>query len=106
MIDWNRVSELQDEVGMDDFDEIVTLFLEEVDEATAGMSPDDDLGETMHFLKGCALNLGFKDLAELCATGEAQAKAGQGDLIDLEKVREVYAASRAAFLSEVSSAAA
>ena len=33
MIDWTRVSELRDEVGAEDFDEVVELFLEEVDEA-------------------------------------------------------------------------
>ena len=29
MIDWARVSELRDEVGAEDFDEVVELFLEE-----------------------------------------------------------------------------
>lgn len=109
MIDWDRVSELQEEVGKEDFDEIVTLFLEEVDEATAGLSTGAagaDLAEAMHFLKGCALNLGFRDLAELCATGELQAKDGQGHLVDTDKVVEVYNASRAAFLAELSSLAA
>lgn len=106
MIDWDRVSELQEEVGKDDFDEIVTLFLEEVDEATAGLASVGDLAEAMHFLKGCALNLGFRELAELCAAGELQAKDGQGHLIDTHKVVEVYKSSRATFLAELSSLAA
>ena len=32
MIDWARVSELRDEVGPEDFEEVLHLFLEEVDE--------------------------------------------------------------------------
>ena len=30
MIDWQRVNELRDEVGAEDFEEVVDLFLEEV----------------------------------------------------------------------------
>ena len=33
MIDWARVAEFYDEVGAEDFDEVVELFLEEVVEA-------------------------------------------------------------------------
>ena len=32
MIDWNRISTLRDEVGAEDFDEVVELFLDEVEE--------------------------------------------------------------------------
>lgn len=31
MINWDRVAELREEVGVDDFAEIIELFLEEVD---------------------------------------------------------------------------
>ena len=34
MIDWGRVAELRDEVGAENFSEVVCLFLEEADEAT------------------------------------------------------------------------
>ena len=34
MIDWNRISELQADIGADEFDEIVGLFLEEARPAT------------------------------------------------------------------------
>ena len=33
MIDWERVSELIDEIGAEDFGEVVELFLDEVDNA-------------------------------------------------------------------------
>ena len=35
MIDWERVAELKDEVGDDDFAEIADLFLAEVEEQLA-----------------------------------------------------------------------
>ena len=46
MIDWARVSELRDEVGAEDFDEVVELFLEEVDEAIAALRDLTDLCKT------------------------------------------------------------
>lgn len=109
MIDWSRVSELQDEVGMDDFDEIVTLFLEEVDEATATLQANaaaQDLGEALHFLKGCSLNLGFSELANLCCAGEVQAKQGAGGSVDIAAICRTYRQSRDMFLEHLSSAAA
>lgn len=68
MIDWARVRELQDEIGADDFGEIVEVFMEEV-EAAIGALPDADKGseleELMHLIKGCAWNLGFRELGKL-----------------------------------------
>ena len=45
MIDWACVSELRDEVGVEDFDEVVELFLEEVDEAIVALRDLTDLSE-------------------------------------------------------------
>lgn len=99
MIDWGRVAELKDEVGAENFSEVVALFLEEADEATQRpIAPDDarSLESLLHFLKGSALNLGLTDLAILCQTGERL--AAQGDTsIDLSQIRAVYSASKAAF---------
>lgn len=95
MIDWDRVQALRDEVGVDDFAEVVNLFLEEVDEAmtrlSAGLAPTA-LSAALHFLKGSALNLGFAEFARLCQEGErTPAKA------DLGAVRATYTVSKAAF---------
>lgn len=99
MIDWGRVAELRDEVGAENFSEIVALFLEEADEATQRpLAPGDarSLESLLHFLKGSALNLGFSDLALLCQTGERL--AAQGDTsTDMTQIRAVYAASKMAF---------
>jgi len=102
MIDWGRVRELRDEIGMEDFTEVVQLFLEETDEVSekmaVGMS-DQAIEAALHFLRGSALNLGFKDLAALCQTGEKAAANGQYEAIDLAQVVTLYETSKAAFQS-------
>ena len=99
MIDWGRVRELRSEIGPEDFAEVVSLFLEEADEAMARLSADGGakaLAADLHFLKGAALNLGFDTLSALCQDGER--RAGAGDLsVDLEAVREAYASCRGEF---------
>ena len=104
MIDWNRVSELRDEVGADDFDEVVDLFLGEVECELAELSDPGDaaaLESRLHFLKGSALNLGFSAFADLCQTGETAARNGAGDMIDLQGVNQCYQSSKAEFLAQL-----
>lgn len=103
MIDWTRVTALRDEVGTEDFEEVVELFIEEVDEVVGHLRNDsrmNTLEEDMHFLKGSALNLGFTDLARLCEAGEQAAAAGHDDRIDVAAVIAAYDASRDTFLAE------
>lgn len=105
MIDWIQVRDLNQEVGPEDFEELVALFLEEADEVTARLAStqeaDARLGEDLHFLKGSALNIGFRDFADACAEGEAQAATGQSAQIDLPRILSLYASSRETFLREV-----
>jgi histidine phosphotransfer protein HptB len=101
MIDWDRVRELRSEIGVENFDEVVELFLEESDEAIARLSPSasaKSLAADLHFLKGAALNLGFAALSTLCQDGERRASGGATD-IDLAAVVTTYQACRAAFES-------
>lgn len=101
MIDWTRVTELRDEIGGEDFAEVVAMFLEEADEVVQKLSALADaksIESALHFLKGAALNLGFADLAELCQDGERQASLGRSD-VALDRVETCYAASKAAFES-------
>ncbi|MBP0483294.1 Hpt domain-containing protein [Sagittula salina] len=101
MIDWARVGELVDEIGAEDFEEVVELFLLEVDgaisalEAAAGNAVIVE--EQMHFLKGAALNLGFEALAQLCLKGEKAAASGRADVVGLDEVRQIYRSSRLQF---------
>lgn len=100
MLDWTRVEELRNEVGGDDFEEIVAMFLEETDEAIgqlASCGSAHELERTLHSLKGSALNIGLAGFAGLCQSGEKQAAAGRCDL-DLAHVRETYFQSRNALI--------
>lgn len=98
MIDWARVTELREEIGDEDFSEVVELFLEEVDAVIATLAPGmADLEAQLHFLKGSALNLGFDAFSTLCQDGESAAASGGGAGVDIPRILTVYAASRAEF---------
>lgn len=100
MIDWDRVANLRDEVGEDDFAMIVDLFQEEVDEVIARLRADPSLArieEDLHFLRGSALNLGFRALGRLCHEGERMAAEGRLAEFDREALFEAYEASWAMF---------
>ncbi len=99
-INWDRVHELRDEVGPEDFDEVVTLFLEEVSEAMDRLRRPSDvtgLDADLHFIKGSALNLGFDALAGLCHQGERAAAEGRAGQVDLGEIVEAYTKSLADF---------
>jgi HPt (histidine-containing phosphotransfer) domain-containing protein len=107
IIDWTRIAELRDEIGSDDFDEIVALFLSEAEESLvllAGDHPPARMATAIHALKGSALNLGFHALSTLCA--EAEAVAGTGAMPNVAAITTAWHASRQAFLSGRPAAAA
>lgn len=107
MIDWTRIDTLREEIGVDCLQEVVDLFLEEVDDSIARLrhadpapEPGARLGPELHFLKGCALNLGFADFASLCQTAETACAQDQSALVDLATILACYDTSRAAFVVE------
>lgn len=95
MIDWDRVAALRSEIGLDDFAEVVTLFLEEADEVALRLPAQmgDALRADLHSLKGAALNLGFAALADLCSQGEAIRNGS----FDPAPVVALYHATKTAF---------
>ncbi len=102
MVDWDRVCELRGEVGEEDFLEVVEIFLEEVEEVITRMrqSPDPNSYEAdLHFLKGSALNLGFKALSDACSAGEKAARDGQAESVDIQNILSIYEMSMAEFLA-------
>ena len=104
MIDWARVTELRDEIGAEDFDEVVEIFLEEVEEIILLIRtnvPNDQIEGHLHFLKGSALNLGFRAFSALCQQGETQAAQGAYDRIDLPAVVTSYEQSKTVFLADL-----
>ncbi|QFT58224.1 Hpt domain protein [Sulfitobacter sp. THAF37] len=101
MIDWQQVTTLRDDVGPEDFDEIVARFLQEANETTRKLAAACDphrLEEDLHSLKGNALNLGFSALSDLCQRGEISAAGGTLDPDDLGQILSCYDASRQSFL--------
>ena len=105
MIDWERVDDLKNELGEEDFLELAEMFLEEVEEVLGclRLSPEPSKIEAeLHFLKGSAMNLGFEKLGDFCHMGEGLAATGNHGAIDLSRVFEIYAASRTEFLSRFS----
>lgn len=104
MIDWSRVEELRDEIGAEDFAEVVEIFLEEVEEVIVVIAGDvavSNIEAHLHFLKGSALNLGFRDFSELCQSGESAAARGDFAVIDLGAVVDSYEQSKAVFLAQL-----
>jgi HPt (histidine-containing phosphotransfer) domain-containing protein len=104
MIDWMRVKELRDEVGAEDFDEVVDLFLEEVEEVTERMKTTFDLTTLegdLHFLKGSALSIGFSEFASLCQGGETASGQGHAGDVDVGAILTSYDASKVIFLNEL-----
>ena len=102
MIDWKRVSELRDEIGAEDFGEVVELFLEEVEAEIDKLRRDvvlDNLESQLHFLKGSALNLGFEDFSKHCQHGETTAASGQQEQINLAQILTSYNVSKTEFLA-------
>lgn len=73
VIDWDRVRELHDEIGEEAFEEVLILFVEEVDDALARLRMANAANMRMaefHFLKGAALNLGLREMADVCGRAE------------------------------------
>ena len=104
MIDWSRVAELRDEVGADDFGEVVDLFLDEVEEVLARLGGDRDatrFEDDFHFLKGSALSLGFRAFSNLCRDGERLTAEGRAQDVDVTEILAVYEASKAEFVAQL-----
>jgi len=103
-IDWDRVQELKDEIGEDDFSDIVEIFLAEVDEKIDGLRNGLDVSEleaSLHFLKGSALNLGFEEFSSLCQRGESSASQSDYDSIDLNVILTSYSESKTEFIAQM-----
>lgn len=103
MIDWDRLNELRSEIGDGDFAEVVELFLLEADEVIARISVSAGataLEADLHFLKGAALNLGFRRFAALCQEGEKRAATGSCD-IEIATVIDCYQRSKSILLKGV-----
>lgn len=103
MIDWNRVNELREEVGIEDFTEVVEIFFEEVDEVIERLESLDNrsnLEQDLHFLKGSSMNLGLASFASLCQAGETASANGAAETVDISAVLTLYKESRSEFTAK------
>ncbi len=101
MIDWNRVAELKEEVGEDDFAEVIEMFFEEVSEVLDNLSPGslENLRGDLHFLKGSALNIGLDEVSRLCRDAETGLRDRPGQIVDVSVIRAAFEASKSFFES-------
>ncbi|WP_296765962.1 Hpt domain-containing protein [Sediminimonas sp.] len=102
MIDWDRIAELRDEIGVEDFNDVVALFIDEVTEVVEALRADPAPGKLecqLHFLKGSAMNLGFARFAAICQAGEQDAAADRAEQVDVAAILACYDESKAAFLT-------
>ena len=109
MIDWKRVADLRDEIGAEDFEEVVPIFLEEVSGVIDALRAGPDLSrleEDLHFLKGSALNLGFEAFSTICSAGEKAAAAGMAASVDVTEVLACFDASKTTFEAGLAQGAA
>jgi hypothetical protein len=100
VISIDRVQELRSEVGDDDFEEIVALFIAESDailDQLRAVGSSAEAEALLHALKGSALNLGFDELARLCREGRGAA-AGSADWPGrFAELRDIYEQSKVRF---------
>ncbi|MEX0277169.1 MAG: Hpt domain-containing protein [Ruegeria sp.] len=104
MIHWPRVKQLRHEVGADEFDEVVQIFLDEVAEVIARLPRETEnrqMEQNLHFLKGSALSLGFELFSKLCQDGERRAAAGDGKDVDIRQIITSFDQSKAVFDAEL-----
>lgn len=98
-VDWDRVAELREEVGEDSFAEVLSLFLEEMDEAVDSLKAGAPDTGKLHFLKGAALNLGLTRLAALSSDGETRLKWDPAETVPTAPLLEAYRAAKAELIA-------
>lgn len=103
MLDWNRIRELRNEVGDDEFRLIFELFQDEVEGVMMRLSKRNarKLADDLHFLKGCAWNMGFRAFGILCDEGERIAAAGRAAGFDIGAIMACYSSSKQTLIGEL-----
>ncbi|TWI31039.1 Hpt domain-containing protein [Paracoccus sulfuroxidans] len=104
MIDWARIVELRDEVGEEEFSPLLELFLDEIESVIMRLPHNDAdrMWRDLHFLKGCARNLGFRSLGCLCEAGERQCARNPLAGLRIADVLSCYAESKLLLMRDLS----
>lgn len=103
MIDWDRVVELHDELGAEEFNPVLEMFIDEVEGVVMRLQSDDaaELESSLHFLKGCAWNLGFAEFGAICQRGEAMAARGSAQQVSIDELVACYSTSKQMFIRDL-----
>ena len=78
-VDWDRLNSLRDDIGPEEFADVVLLFFAEIGEKLDDMQKGATAPtvEDFHFLRGSAANLGFADMVVACQLAEAACLSGR-----------------------------
>lgn len=92
-IDTDRLTALRDDIGAEEFADVVMLFFAEIGEKLDQMRMGERAlsADDFHFLRGSAANLGFIAMVSACERAEAACMAGGTP--DLAAVRNSYEAA-------------
>ena len=103
MIDWDRVVELHSELGAEEFDPVLEMFIDEVEGVVMSLKPDDanELERHLHFLKGCAWNLGFSEFGSMCQRDEMMAARGEARRVSIDELVACYSTSKQVFMRDL-----
>lgn len=104
MIDWTRIAQLRRDIGGDDFDEVIEIFVDEVegiiDRLRDAASPEQ-IVDDLHSLKGSASNLGFTAVTQVCTAGAARVQRLDQGGFELAELLQTYEMSKACFLDGI-----
>jgi len=98
MLDRTRIATLKEEIGEDDFAEVLEMFIDEMTMQIEAINTSDpaQLTADLHALKGSASNVGFSQFAALCAEAENGVRNGSMPHSLSSKLGDCFAASRQA----------
>lgn len=102
MIDWDRITELKNDMGQDEFPALVSIFLDEVENALSNLNGQTaPIEADFHFLKGSALTLGFQDLAKLASAGEIALHQDADAQVEVSPIAKAYDLEKRELLENV-----
>ena len=90
-VDWDRLNELKQDIGEEDFADVAILFVSELQETLACLTADMAKASDFHFLRGSAANLGFTALVDACSAAEAACESGA--VPDVDAVKAAFQAA-------------
>jgi len=93
LIDWDLLLALKADIGDEDFADVITLFVAEMEEKLTELrdAPDRIDADDFHFLRGSASNLGFVAMERACDMAEGACRSG--DVPDLAAVVAAFEAA-------------